>query len=111
RLAIQLASRGSIRVNPKFLGELTVSMLKGEEGNQRKELGKLIAWARSEAAPDIITLPNSLLTGLARPLAQALGRPVCCTLQGEDLFLSQLPEPYQSQSLALMKANAAHVDT
>jgi len=39
-----------------------------------------------------------------------MGRPVCCTLQGEDLFLSQLPEPYRRQSWELIRANAAHVD-
>ena len=37
-------------------------------------------------------------------------RPVCCTLQGEDLFLSQLPEPYRTQSLELIRANIEHVD-
>jgi hypothetical protein len=34
--AIRLASRRSIAVDPASLGALTVSMLKGEEGNQRK---------------------------------------------------------------------------
>ena len=39
-----------------------------------------------------------------------MGRPLCCTLQGEDLFLSQLPEPYRTQSWELIRANVAHVD-
>jgi len=93
-----------------MLGELTVSMLRGAEGLQRKEIRKLTSWLRSEAPPDIVTLPNSLLIGLARPIREAVGRPVCCTLQGEDLFLSQLQEPYRTRSLELIRANIEHVD-
>jgi glycosyltransferase involved in cell wall biosynthesis len=107
--ALKLAARSSIDVNPRLLGEMTVSMLRGEEGFQRKEIRKLTAWLGEETPPDIITLPNSLLIGLARPIHKAVNRPVCCTLQGEDLFLSQLPEPYRSRSLELIRANVEHV--
>lgn len=108
--ALKLASRRSIPVNPRLLGELTVSMLRGEQGFQRKEIQKLTSWLRREAPPNIVTLPNSLLIGLARPIREAVGRPVCCTLQGEDLFLSQLEEPYRTRSLELIRANIEHVD-
>jgi len=107
---LRLASRRSIAVNPQLLGELTVSMLRGEEGFQGKEIRKMTSWLRSEPAPDIVTLPNSLLIGLARPVREAVGRPVCCTLQGEDLFLSQLQEPYRTRSLELIRSNIEHVD-
>jgi glycosyltransferase involved in cell wall biosynthesis len=90
---------------------MTVSMLRGEQGFQRKEIRKLTSWLRAEPAPDLVTLPNSLLVGLARPIREAVDRPVCCTLQGEDLFLSQLAEPYRSQSLELIRANIEHVDS
>jgi glycosyltransferase involved in cell wall biosynthesis len=92
-----------------MLGELTVSMLKGEEGNQRKELEKLLDWLKTEPPFDIISLPYTLLIGLAKPLGEALGRPVCCTLQGEDLFLEGLPEPYRSESLRLIREGVPHV--
>ncbi len=108
--ALKLAARRSIAVNPRLLGEMTVSMLRGEEGFQRKEIQKLTNWLRNQAPPDIVTLPNSLLIGLARPIRGAVGRPVCCTLQGEDLFLSQLQEPYRTRSLDLIRANIGHVD-
>ena len=110
RWALKLAARSSIPVNPRLLGEMTVSMLRGEAGFQRKEVRKLAAWLRTETPPDIVTLPNSLLIGLARPIRQVVSRPVCCTLQGEDLFLSQLPEPYRSRSLELIRANLDYVD-
>ncbi|HLK67405.1 MAG TPA: glycosyltransferase family 4 protein [Bryobacteraceae bacterium] len=110
RWALKLASRRNIPVNPKLLGEMTVSMLRGEEGFQGKEIQKLTAWLREADKPEVVTLPNSLLIGLARPIRDAVNRPIYCTLQGEDLFLSQLPEPYRSQSLELIHANIPHVD-
>jgi glycosyltransferase involved in cell wall biosynthesis len=110
KLALKLASRSSIQTSPRMLGELTVSMLKGEEGNQRKELEKLIDWLRTEPPFDIISLPYTLLIGLAKPLGEALGRPVCCTLQGEDLFLEGLPEPYRSESLRLIRESVPFVE-
>jgi glycosyltransferase involved in cell wall biosynthesis len=107
---LKLAARRSIQTQPKMLGEMTVSMLKGEEGHQRKELAKLLDWLKGEPAPDIINLPYTLLIALARPLREALGRPVCCTLQGEDLFLEGLQEPYRTESLRLIRENVKHVD-
>ena len=107
---IRLATKTSIAVDPHVLGAMTVSMLRGEAGYQRKDIGKMTAWLASELPPEIVTLPNSLLSGLAKPIREAVRRPLCCTLQGEDLFLSQLPEPYQSQSWELIRANTAYVD-
>lgn len=107
---LELASRRSISTSPKMLGEMTVSMLKGEDGYQRKEIEKLTDWARHEPPPDIVSLPYSLLVSLAQPIKEALQRPVVCTLQGEDLFLEGLQEPYRSQSLKLIRDGIEHVD-
>jgi glycosyltransferase involved in cell wall biosynthesis len=107
---LKLASQTSIRVNPHSLGAMTVSMLRGESGFQLKDIRKLTTWLRTEEPPDIATLPNSLLIGLARPIREALHRPVACTLQGEELFLNQLLEPYRSQALELIRAKCEDVD-
>jgi len=107
---LQLASRRSISTSPKMLGELTVSMLKGEAGFQHKEIEKLLEWLDHEGSPDIVSLPYTLLLGLAKPIKEALGRPICCTLQGEDLFLEGLHEPYRTQAKELIRANVEHVD-
>jgi len=107
---IRLATKTSIAVDPHVLGEMTVSVLRGEDGYQRKDIEKLTGWLADEPKPDIVTLPNCLLSGLAQPIRGAVGRPLCCTLQGEDLFLSQLPDPFQRQAWELIRANVAHVD-
>jgi glycosyltransferase involved in cell wall biosynthesis len=108
---LRKVSTGSVPVDPKLLGELTVSTLRGEAGPLRKEVRKLTSWLKSEPAPDIVDLPYTLLIGLAKPIRDALKRPVCCTLQGEDLFLSGLQEPWRSESLALIRQNLQYVDT
>ena len=85
-------------------------MLRGEQGFQRKEIDKLLEWLRTEPKFDVINLPYTLLIGLAEPLRRELGTPICCTLQGEDLFLDGLGEPWRQQSLDLIRAASAHVD-
>jgi glycosyltransferase involved in cell wall biosynthesis len=104
-----LAGR-SVSVDPRMLGELTVSMLKGEEGFQKKEVDKLLHFLESQPPYDIIVLPNSLLLGLAGPIRRRLGGPVGCTLQGEDLFLENLTEPYRAEALALIGQHVPSVD-
>jgi glycosyltransferase involved in cell wall biosynthesis len=100
-----VAGRSLSAVDPRFLGAMTVSMLRGEDGFQSKEIGKLVAWLRGQPPFDVIVLPNSLLLGLAWPLSRALGRPVCCTLQGEDLFLEGLPAEDREESLRLIRSH------
>lgn len=108
--ALRLATRRQIQVDPKSLGEMTVSMLRGERGFQRKEIRKLLDWLAHERKFDIVNLPYSLLLGLAAPLKRALKVPIVCTLQGDDLFLEGLGEPHKQQALDLIREASAHVD-
>ena len=107
---IRLASKRQIKVDPKSLGEMTVSMLRAEQGFQAKEIGKLLDWLTAEPKFDVINLPYALLLGLAEPLKRELGAPLCCTLQGEDLFLDGLGEPYRAQCMSLIRAASRHVN-
>ena len=107
---IAMASRRSISTSPKMLGEMTVSMLKGENGFQHKEISKLLDWLKTEDRPEIVSLPYTLLLGLAKPIKETLDLPICCTLQGEDLFLEGLHEPYRTESKDLIRASLQHVD-
>jgi glycosyltransferase involved in cell wall biosynthesis len=108
---IKAFSSGSIAVDPKVLGAMTVSTLKGEDGHQRKEIEKLVDFVRGEPRPDVVNIPYTLLLCLARPLKRALGNvPIVVTLQGEDLFLDGLPEPFRDEALALIRSQVADVD-
>jgi glycosyltransferase involved in cell wall biosynthesis len=64
-----------------------------------------------EPRPDVVNIPYTLLIALARPLKRALsGVPIVITLQGEDLFLDGLPEPYRREAMDLIRASIADVD-
>jgi glycosyltransferase involved in cell wall biosynthesis len=106
---LRLTTRWGISVDPARLGRLTVSMLRGRDGFQRKEIRKLVRFLAA-AAPDIISIPNSLLIGLAPAIKAEMKVPICCTLQGEELFLDGLGEPYRSESLRLIREHTEHVD-
>jgi len=109
RVINAFASR-SLSTDPRLLGDMTVSMLEGERGVLRKEFDKLLEWTAGEPVPDVINLSNSLLISLARPLREAFKRPVCCTLQGEDLFLEELIEPYRTKAIELIRRQAAEIE-
>ena len=47
---LKLASKRQIKVDPTALGEMTVSMLKGTAGHQRKEVEKMLRWLAARAA-------------------------------------------------------------
>ncbi len=85
------------------LGSLTVSMLRGEQGKQHRELDKLVAWLKEEMRPELIHLNNVMLVGMARRLGEHLGVPVVCTLSGEDIFLEKIPEPHYSEARAALR--------
>lgn len=103
-------SRFSSSTNARDLGSLTVSVLAGEEGHQKKELEKLAQWLKESYQPELVQLTNSMFVGMARELKRMLGVPVLCALQGEDLFLEELIEPYKSQAKKLLRERAREID-
>lgn len=103
------ATRGGPAVDPAKLGDMTLSMLEGERGNQAKELDKLVAWLHDEMKPDVIHLSNAMLLGFARRMAERNGPPVVCSLSGEDIFLEKLKLPYYNQVRQAIRERAGDV--
>ena len=106
---LKLAAGPATRTRPENLGPITLSMLRGEEGNQSRELDELIGWLRHEK-PDVICLSNALLIGLTRRLRSELRIPVICTLQGEDWFLDSLPQGARELAWQTVAERAADAD-
>lgn len=106
---LRWASKFIGMTSARDLGEMTVGSLLGEKGRQWSEWEQLVQWIESEAKPDVISLSNSLLMGLAPALKRRIGVPIVCSLQGEDSFLDTLTEPYRTQAWKLMQENAQSV--
>ncbi|MEO6787919.1 MAG: glycosyltransferase family 4 protein [Chthoniobacteraceae bacterium] len=73
--------------------EMTLSMLRGEHGNQAGEVRELITWLKGAfdgAPPDAVWLSTALQAGLAHSLREELNVPILGFLQGEDTFLDGL---------------------
>jgi glycosyltransferase involved in cell wall biosynthesis len=110
RLLGWVAKLGAASTNARMLGELTLSMLQGEEGKQKKELDRLAVWLEEVLHPEIVHLSFSLFSGFARSIKQHLGVPVVCSLQGEDLFLGELEEPYRTRVAQILRRRARDID-
>ena len=110
RRIINLLARTDSSTNARDLGELTVSVLRGEDGNQRRELFKLVDWLKNEYKPEIVQITNSMLAGMIREIRNALDVPVLCAMQGEDIFLDDLIEPYKSDAMKLLRQRIADAD-
>jgi glycosyltransferase involved in cell wall biosynthesis len=106
---LRWVSRFAGRVKYSELGGITVSMLKGEHGHQRKEVEKLVGWLADEVKPDVILFTNALLSGVIPALRDRLKVPVWVTLQGDDIFLDALPTADRAACVELIRANTADV--
>jgi glycosyltransferase involved in cell wall biosynthesis len=107
---LKFVTRLGLSVDPANLGELAVSMLLGARGVLRKEILRLARFLAKEFVPEIVNLPNSLLISLAPAIKAERNVPICCTLQGEDLFLNSLGEPFRSRSLQIIREQTQYVD-
>jgi glycosyltransferase involved in cell wall biosynthesis len=107
---LKWAAGKAAKTRAEDVGDLTLSMLHGEEGNQARELEEFLNWLATQPPPNVIVLSNALLVGMARRLKQATGAPVVCSLQGEDTFLDALAEPYRSKSWAALTDRARDID-
>jgi glycosyltransferase involved in cell wall biosynthesis len=97
-------------VSASELGPMTLSMLKGPQGNQRKELDRLVVWMKEREPPDIIHISNALLIGMAGELKRALQAPLVCSLQDEDGWIDAMGDPYARLCWDAMAERAADID-
>lgn len=107
---LRWASKFALRTDPARLGDMTVSVLSGRDGRQRKEIERLLGHLRTQEAPDVFSITNTLLSAVAPELKHEFGLPLICGLQGEDHFVQSMPEPHRAQAQELMRQHATHVD-
>jgi glycosyltransferase involved in cell wall biosynthesis len=107
---LHLAAQKAGSTRAKGLEEMTVSMLLGEEGQQKAELEKMVDWLANEAKPDVVHLSNALLLGLARRIKQKMNIPVVCSLQDEDVWVDVMTDQFRNEVWNLMSERGKEVD-
>jgi len=110
RLLLKMVSKFAISVRAEKLGQLTISILQGRDGNQRAELDELVGWLECEWRPDVVLMTNVLLSGIVPEMKRRLGVPIVATLQGDDIFLEMLPPDIRARCIEMIRANCRHVD-
>ncbi len=110
RWLLDWVERFAIDTKPEDLGEMTVSVLRGRDGRQKKELARLIRHLRRGPKPDVVNITNSLLSAIAPEVKEALGVPIVTNLQGEDVFVERLGSPWADESRDLIRRHATAVD-
>lgn len=99
---------GSTRA--KGLEDMTISMLLGEQGEQKEELDHMVNWIADHCKPDVIHISNALLLGLAKRIKEKIGVPVVCSLQDEDVWVDAMQPQFQQRIWDLMHERAEDVD-
>ena len=105
RWLLRWASRQAVTTDYADFADLTLSMLRGTDGRQAKELAKLVDWLAADVKPGVVVLTNALLSGLVPSLAKNLKVPIFITLQGDDIFLNALPAHARMLCINQIRAN------
>ena len=108
--ALNLAARMAGSTRAVGLEEMTVSMLLGEDGQQKNELDQLVDWIAQHCQPDVVHLSNALLLGLAHRIKEKVKVPVVCSLQDEDTWVDPMQQETRDQIWELMSQKASCVD-
>jgi glycosyltransferase involved in cell wall biosynthesis len=107
---LRFAARMANSTRATGLEEMTISMLKGEYGDQKDELEKMAQWLSAHLKPDVIHISNALLLGLAHKLKEYLDVPVVCSLQDEDVWVDVMHPDIVPRVWQLMREKAEDVD-
>jgi len=107
---LRWASKKAGMTNSADVAQTMLSMLRGENGRQVKELDRLVTYLAEHDRPDVISLSNVLLVGLVRRMKHVLKTPVICSLQDEEGYIDSLDEPARSQAWDILRERAAEID-
>ena len=107
---VKFLSKRSSSTDASQLGDLTIDLLRGIAGPQQVEIRELIDFLCDNLRPDVVLFSNALLSGIVPELKSRFPGRIACLLQGDDIFLDALREPWKSQARELASQNAANFD-
>lgn len=107
---VRFLSKRSSSTDAGQLGALTIDLLRGIAGPQKAEINELISFLCDDLRPDVVLFSNALLSGIVPELKSRFPGRIACLLQGDDIFLEALAEPWKTQARELVSQNAAGFD-
>lgn len=110
KILLNWVTKNSASTSPAGLEEMTISVMKGEDGIHKAELEHLVRWLKDSVCPDVIHLSNALLIGIAVRIKKELNIPVFCNLDDENFWLDNMREPYSSIGWDLIREGANTID-
>ncbi len=106
---IRWATSFSVSNNAAELGDLTLSMLTGDQGPHREAICELAGFLK-QLRPDVIVFSNVLLAGAVTEIKRQCDVTVIAVLQGDDVFLDGLPDSHRSRAIELVSEKAQQFD-
>lgn len=110
RWLLQAVSQRGVSNNAAELGALTEATLAGAKGPQSAEGLQLVQFLTRDLRPDVIVLSNVMLCGEIERIKANFPGPVLCTLQGDDIFLDGLTEPYRQRVFSRLREIVLQID-
>lgn len=107
---LRWVSRRRISTDAAKLGPMCVSMLQGMQGRMQREVAELVDFLAQQVRPHVVSFSNVMIAGSAKAIKERLNAVVVVMLQGDDIFLRQIPQPYQKQALAEIQEIDSHID-
>ncbi len=107
---LNLASKFAVSNDAKNLGALTLALLEGEAGPEGRQVETLADYFAEHVRADVVCFSNALMAGALRSIKQRTDARTYCILQGDDIFLEDLVEPYRKQALELIRERAREFD-
>ncbi|MDZ4687907.1 MAG: glycosyltransferase [Planctomycetaceae bacterium] len=107
---IKWATSYGISNDARELGEMTEAMLTVPNSPQAREGQDLVRFLIRDLKPDVIIFSNVMLCAEIAHIKAEFNGPVLCVLQGDDVFLDALHEPWRSHVFELLKPIASRLD-
>ncbi len=89
---------------------MTLSMIKGEGRAFRDRMEGVLEFIEKER-PDIIHIPTTMLTGVARLIRERFPIPIVCSVQDEEIWIDELKGGDASRAWQGIRDNARWIDS
>ena len=107
---LRLAASFSRTTSAKRMEQMTLSMITGEGKSFEYQVEKIIHWIENHDRPEVIHLPTSMLTGIAKAIKNRMDIPIVCSLKDEEVWIDDLESRYARQAWEAIGRNSIYID-